>query len=171
MRLSRLKGSTVATKRHSGHLRSQLEATNRIVTAVHCSDEPIDIVRELAILLPCPMAEFLTSADAVERGDAPSNFEALVAEIYARTAPHDLNVVDAAERLLSTAPPEQGAQEARAAKLRLRDNLRRWRAGEGFLVWKEFVADLGAMGVAADSWDAVLLATEFVQHSRDVTKK
>jgi hypothetical protein len=170
VRLTELKGPTVAAKRHSGHLRSYLEATNRIVTAVHCSDEPIDILRELAILLPGQMVEFLTRADAVDRDEALPNVEALIAEIYARTPPHDLNVANAADRLLAAAPPENGKREAEAAKLRLSAGLRRWRAGDGFLVWRDFVADLRAMGVAADSWDAVLLGTQFVQHSRDATR-
>lgn len=51
VRLRGLKGPAVPQLRKSGTLRSACMAPNRILTMVHAADEPVDIVREVGILM------------------------------------------------------------------------------------------------------------------------
>lgn len=51
-RLSELKGSSDAKRRGIHHLRTALGMCNRMISFVHVSDEPADVLRELGLLAP-----------------------------------------------------------------------------------------------------------------------
>ncbi|MFI0796870.1 hypothetical protein ACH4OY_29910 [Micromonospora rubida] len=168
-RLSALKGSTRAERRQEGHLRSHLRATNQIVTAVHCSDEPIDILRELAILVPETMAHLLMTAVRFPDDGASPDLDRQIAGLYARTPPYDIDVARAVARIRAKLADCAGDPRVTAAHSRLSGNLEAWQRGERFLRWQEFTADLGAIGIAPDSWDAILVGSTYVQHERTVS--
>jgi nucleoside diphosphate kinase len=51
-RLTRLKGGNDPSRRAADSLRSVAGSPNRLLTMVHTSDDPADVVRELAVFLP-----------------------------------------------------------------------------------------------------------------------
>jgi hypothetical protein len=51
-RLTRLKGGNDPSGRAADSLRSVAGSPNRLLTMVHTSDDPADVVRELAVFLP-----------------------------------------------------------------------------------------------------------------------
>lgn len=62
-RLTRLKGGNDPAGRREDSLRSVAGSPNRLLTMVHTSDDPLDLVRELAVFLPWrERAELVASA-------------------------------------------------------------------------------------------------------------
>ncbi|MGW7292841.1 hypothetical protein ACWGIB_10700 [Streptomyces xiamenensis] len=62
-RLTKLKGGNDPAGRPGDSLRSVAGSPNRLLTMVHTSDEPLDVVRELAVFLPWrARAELVASA-------------------------------------------------------------------------------------------------------------
>lgn len=62
-RLTRLKGSNDPAGRPMDSLRSVAGSPNRLLTMVHTSDDPLDLIRELAVFLPWrERAELVASA-------------------------------------------------------------------------------------------------------------
>ncbi|WP_446463169.1 nucleoside-diphosphate kinase [Streptomyces sp. BRA346] len=71
-RLTRLKGGNDPVGRPADSLRSVAGSPNRLLTMVHTSDDPLDVVRELAVFLPWrERAELVASAWASSRDGAP----------------------------------------------------------------------------------------------------
>lgn len=67
-RLTRLKGGNDPAGRPADSLRSVAGSPNRLLTMVHTSDDPLDVVRELAVFLPWrERAELVASACASSR--------------------------------------------------------------------------------------------------------
>jgi nucleoside diphosphate kinase len=54
VRLQSLKGAAVSEKREPGTIRAVLRAPNRMISFVHTSDEPADVLRELGVFLGRP---------------------------------------------------------------------------------------------------------------------
>lgn len=62
--VSRLKGAAQVAKRSGEDLRTYLQSPNSILNFVHAADEPADVVRELAVLVPAPRrSAFIRSVD------------------------------------------------------------------------------------------------------------
>lgn len=60
--VSRLKGPALVARRSDSDLRTYLQSPNSILNFVHAADEPADVVRELAVLVPAPeRREFIAS--------------------------------------------------------------------------------------------------------------
>ncbi|MFD4862596.1 hypothetical protein [Streptomyces atratus] len=71
-RLTRLKGGNDPAGRPADSLRSVAGSPNRLLTMVHTSDDPLDVVRELAVFLPWrERAELVASAWACSPAGAP----------------------------------------------------------------------------------------------------
>lgn len=71
-RLTRLKGRNDPVGRAADSLRSVAGSPNRLLTMVHTSDDPLDVVRELAAFLPWrERAELLASAWACSPDGTP----------------------------------------------------------------------------------------------------
>ncbi|RKR91089.1 nucleoside diphosphate kinase [Micromonospora pisi] len=164
VRLTQLKGPSNPARRSADSLRTTLGATNRIVCAVHCSDEPIDLLRETAIMVPDRLLElYIAIADVVDRGVQPY-IEEQVSALYRRAPRHDIDVGHAMERLLARIPVDSRDRAVATAAARLRDSLPAWQRRERFLPWSQFSADLSAIGVEPTSWDALLVASEYVEY-------
>lgn len=52
--VSRLKGPALLAHRSDNDLRTYLQSPNSILNFIHTADEPADVVRELAVLVPAP---------------------------------------------------------------------------------------------------------------------
>jgi nucleoside diphosphate kinase len=62
LRLAALKGHANPARRQAGQLRYELGNYNALLNHVHSPDEPIDLLRELAVLLPSPELERVLGA-------------------------------------------------------------------------------------------------------------
>ncbi|ANP49527.1 hypothetical protein J2Z21_006023 [Streptomyces griseochromogenes] len=114
VRLTALKGPSDPAQRRPEHLRSRLGAVNGLFNFTHTSDEPIDVMREIAIVCDGQRRELLRARvldgyDALpEAADAFDDLEAQVAE-------HDLDLENSWRRL-AQAPGHVGdLARARAA--------------------------------------------------------
>lgn len=82
-RLTRLKGSNDPAGRPADSLRSVAGSPNRLLTMVHTSDDPLDVIRELAVFLSWrERAELVASAWASSPAGAPV-IKAPLAEVRA----------------------------------------------------------------------------------------
>lgn len=116
VRLTAIKGPSDPAHRRPEHLRSRLEAVNGLFNFTHTSDEPIDVMREIAILCDWERRHRLrsrirTAHDAVP--EAVSLFECLEDE----TPAHDLDLENSWQRLSGCPGPVGDMARARAAGL------------------------------------------------------
>lgn len=172
VRLVDLKGPADPAGRRPDQLRSRLAAVNRMVVAVHASDEPLDIVRELGVLFPQEaLAELYMDlrralAPGVRAADR-SAVETAVRKMHERTPAGHRTVADALQafdRALAEHRPCSSA-EALAAK-KAGDTLHHARLGS-ILPWDEWSRDLRTARLPVDPWTSALIATQFIQH--DIT--
>ncbi|MCQ1575869.1 nucleoside-diphosphate kinase [Streptomyces parvus] len=104
VRLTALKGPSDPAQRLPGHLRSRLGAVNGLFNFTHTSDEPIDVMREIAIVCDEKRRQLLrtrvrTASDAVP--EAVGAFDSLEAEVPA----HDLDLENSLRRLAASPGP------------------------------------------------------------------
>ena len=160
-RLVPLKGSAFPASRKGDQLRTRLGAPNRILVLVHCPDEPIDIVRELAVMFDrSRLVRLYTELGARVDDERAADLGEHIAARYADCPEGTLSVEQATTALLAEltdrAPEHPAAVRAREALLA---------AGAGqVLSWADWQHDLRACGVDPDRWEVVLVATQFVQH-------
>jgi hypothetical protein len=110
LRLTGWKGPSDPERRRPDQLRSRITIQNRLLSHVHTSDEPADVVRELGLLLdPGDLGSFVREALAAE--DARAAVDELTGRLYGSVPAHDLRLETAlpgvarvAERLAEEAP-------------------------------------------------------------------
>lgn len=163
VRLAGLKGSSIPWERQPHHLRSYVGAPNRMMVFVHCCDEPIDIARELSILLELNQIEdvYRRLNNVLNGQEEEEDVEAALANVYARCPEQSLNVQEAADRIrseIARASNEQAASAERAEKT-LVDAL----AGNS-LNWRRWSTELHAAGLHTEEWDPILVGTHYIQH-------
>ena len=164
VRLAGLKGSSLPWERKDFHLRTRLGALNRMVVFTHCSDEPVDIIRELGILLDAGRLDGVyRRLEAVLRGRQGDDVDAAVRALYAGFPQRPLDVGAAAQRILARLAGAAGASSPAAG--RAERALAAACAG-GRLSWREWSDDLHQAGLEPGDWDSVLVATQYIQHDR-----
>jgi hypothetical protein len=136
-----------------------------MMTFVHASDEPIDVIREIGILFDRLERDRLY-AEIAERlfGDDTAGVLQCAEALYAAHPEHPLDLaqsLDAIERAIAAQLAER--PETAAIVERIRRRLRRAECGEA-LSWRELDADLGALGDPVARWDALVVGSHFVQH-------
>lgn len=101
LRLSALKGPSAPEARRCGELRAAMGPVQAsVLTFVHTPDEPIDLVRELAVFLTPEQRRDMLVGMARRPGAWPRNrIVERVAELYARTPMHDLEFETALARI------------------------------------------------------------------------
>ncbi|MGC0313441.1 hypothetical protein [Kitasatospora acidiphila] len=166
LRLTALKGASSPLERTPHQLRTHLGATNRIVSAVHCSDEPIDLLREPPILLPTGVESLYAQIADVLDGRTELDLDPIVKDLYERTPTHDIDVGRAAGRILDRVAAAATSPLLAARAARLRSDLAAWRSRERQLRWPTFAADLRAFGIDPHSWDGLLVASEYLDYDR-----
>lgn len=169
LRLTGLKGPSDAARRRPDQIRSVLGAPTKLVVLIHTSDEPVDMVRELAILAPNAQAEFYAAMTREVSPRTLSSLEDVLTELEARAASHDLDLEASCERLTSAiARSAEGADlgddGARATARDLLRRLDRACAGIEALDWEVFAAGLERLGLDTGSWDVLVVATDLVEH-------
>jgi nucleoside diphosphate kinase len=111
LRLVDLKGSADPARRRPGQLRYELGSFNRLLNHVHSPDEPIDLLRELAVVLS--PSELDVAFEAARSGacvDAADLAQELAASVYPAAGPEqalDLaDVLGAVEPSIGPVTPE-----------------------------------------------------------------
>ena len=168
VRLAGLKGSSLPWERKDFHLRTRLGALNRMVVFTHCSDEPVDIVRELGILIDSTRLDGVyrrLNAALRERDEdaaVADDVDAAVQALYARFPARPLDVAAATQRMrakLAEAPGDAAAVARAERALAAVDEGAR-------LSWPDWAEDLSEAGLDPADWDSVLVATHHILHDR-----
>ena len=164
VRLSALKGSTLAEQRLPGQLRTVLEAQGRMLNFVHTADDPADVVRELGLLFGEGEHEALFEELADPASHSPTK---LVQTLY---WDHPERSVDKAlayramrESLESVSGSRDGQASAAAAALRILD-VDRLRPGA--LPWRGLRANLVKARPDLSLWNPVLHAAERIRQDQ-----
>jgi nucleoside diphosphate kinase len=160
-RLANLKGPADPALQRRDDLRAWLGNATHLLSFVHAADEPADLARELAILLPVEarMALFARMRDGLEVPD--QEVRALAASLAERMPPHDLAAAPALERIeaLTQDSALEPAERETVAAL-----CRQARAGTG-ADWRVLFALLERRAVPFDPWDKITIAA----HTSDVS--
>ncbi|MCX4692834.1 nucleoside-diphosphate kinase [Streptomyces sp. NBC_01408] len=114
VRLAALKGPATAELRRPEHLRERLGALNGLFNFVHTADEPIDVLRDLGLLLEQPQRERVRGR-LLARHDAREEARRICDAIERETEPHDLDPEQSWLRLAKSVAPAGEAARARAA--------------------------------------------------------
>ncbi|MFC9268299.1 hypothetical protein [Streptomyces zhihengii] len=151
-RLSAMKGPSRPEDREAHHLRRIAgPGQASVLTYVHVSDEPADIVRELGIFFDGPeRTRLLGALDA--RQDVTEQVLAALAGTESRSEASDLCWRSALDRLDGLLTGRPDAAEAGAL-------LRRVRSGDS-RDWRSLLALADRLGVAWGHWDRVAVAAE-----------
>jgi hypothetical protein len=165
VRLRGLKGSALPWLRGPEHLRSVLGGSNRMMTFVHASDEPIDVIREIGITFDRDerLRLYQDVAAGLFRDDTAGVLES-AEELYRLHPGHPLelgrSLADLGRALRRRAAERP---ESRRVIERLERRLRSAESGEA-LPWREFEAGLREVGLPLDGWDLLVVGSHFVQH-------
>ena len=168
-RLVPLKGLGTPSERDAVRLRSMLGSPNRLLVVVHSPDEPIDNIRELAIIFGRERLENLYQHLKVgidgNSSDPQERITKDIEYLYGRHETQSLIVQDAVtatlELIRRTETSETG--EARLAAARAREAILAAQSGEEFLSWRSWSADLTACGIPL-SWEPLVAATHLIRH-------
>ncbi|MFI7207915.1 nucleoside-diphosphate kinase [Micromonospora aurantiaca (nom. illeg.)] len=163
LRLTRLKGPAWPERRTAGQLRTVIEAQGPLVVLVHTSDEPLDMIREAAVICGPATGDLYAALTGPIPDDARAWLIAHIEALYGETDAHDLDPAAAMARLgdaLTAASHD--ARHASAAQ-RLLSTLAVIRAGDALLDWQPFADDLHRIGIDPAGWDSVLVGSRYIQ--------
>ncbi|MCW7536793.1 hypothetical protein OOT46_02855 [Aquabacterium sp. A7-Y] len=154
-RFTQLKGPADAELQRPGDLRARLGTRTHLMNFVHSADEPADVARELAILLP-PLARRRVFQKMLQGAVCPADEVAsLVVALYDKVRPHSLDlseslarIEDAVRQMLA----EQDPRRERVADLIDRIKLRKEAS------WRELFTLLDECGVRYEPWDRITIA-------------
>lgn len=139
VRLSALKGPADHDRRRPDQLRAVMGMRNRMLSLVHCPDEPADLVRDLAILLP-PAERPAFWQTLLGRGGAGSDPVWLAQALYTAYPAHALDPNEVRRR--------RGLEQVGASAP---------------MALERFAAEFGPVG-PSDQWDFITLAAEVIEH-------
>lgn len=152
VRLKALKGSASPHLRKPGTLRATLDAPNRMVTFVHTTDEPVDVIRELGVFLDQPeRLEVLRSCVANIDADVALDCVEELASMEAEVPSIDFDPDAAWRRLLDGLPADHGLHPLHA----------RYR-NDGHFDWEAFMSL--ATTADADVWDLITIGTATISY-------
>ncbi|TQJ23676.1 hypothetical protein FBZ33_3986 [Micromonospora sp. A202] len=149
VRLASLKGPATARLRRPDHLRERLGAINGLINFIHTTDEPLDVLRDLSVLLP-PADRERVLRRMCARHDAGPECTQTFAAIEAVTEPHDLDVGNSWKRLSDSDAPAG-------------DLARRHRAGEPISPVELLAAAHDQHAQPRDFWDLLTVLTDTVR--------
>ncbi len=161
-RLANLKGPADPALQGPDDLRAWLGNATHLLSFVHAADEPADLVRELAILLPAGQR---TAIHARMRGglDVPDQeLRAMAARVCEGMPRHALGLPDAVARIEGLARTDAGMDTAeREAVAALCERAKRGAAVD----WRVLFGLLDQREIRYDPWDRITIAA----HASDVS--
>ncbi|WP_433125235.1 hypothetical protein ACQPWW_22215 [Micromonospora sp. CA-240977] len=149
VRLASLKGPATARLRRPEHLRERLGAINGLFNFLHTTDEPLDVLRDLSVLLPPADRERVLRRICSPR-DVGQECAETFAAIEAVTEPHDLDVGNSWKRLSESDAP-------------VGDLSRRQRAGERISAVELLAAAHHPDAQPSEFWDLLTVLTDTVR--------
>jgi nucleoside diphosphate kinase len=154
VRLQSLKGAAAPEKRDPGSIRAMLQAPNRMISFVHTSDEPADILRELGVFLDRPerVRFFQLLGEKVPTGVCEEGVGELE-RVEEAVAPADFDAYAAFTRMI-----EDASEPLREELVRHRDRY----VETGRIDWWRFV-DLTRRSGATE-WDVLAVCTAALDH-------
>ncbi|MEU0335436.1 nucleoside-diphosphate kinase [Streptomyces sp. NPDC006193] len=159
VRMSTLKGSATVEAQRPGTLRSLLGQPNRVLSQLHVADEPADLLRELGLLFGESARRGLYAALAA--GDAaPEDKTTLDRALHDFPAPGRSLALSDALRAVAEAVAAAGPGPASGS---VQEALARMERGER-IAWRQFTADLKALGARPDRWDLAVLGTYVIEY-------
>ncbi|MFV0458595.1 MAG: hypothetical protein ACK5MT_07500 [Actinomycetales bacterium] len=162
VRLTRLKGSAQPDRRSAEHLRTVIGADGPLVVLIHTSDEPLDMIREAAILCPSSPEE-LYSAMTRPSNDGRKQLLGLIEELNRESPGHDLDPDAAATRLRDAVVAAADQPGSHAVAQQLLAALSAARSGTAFLDWQPFVDGLRRLGLDPEGWDPIVIGSRYVR--------
>ncbi|MCR9255254.1 MAG: hypothetical protein NXI16_04080 [Alphaproteobacteria bacterium] len=160
VRLTGLKGSSLAHKRTGDSLRSQLAPPNQVLNFVHVADEPVDVVRELGILFDRTQRRAMV--DALAHPPVPTALQETTdrrLRLEEEHPAHDLDFAASLDRLRGAGliSPEHAARLAKSAV-----------AGEP-VAWDRIRADMDIDALDPSArWDFITVASKLIDLERPV---
>jgi hypothetical protein len=165
VRLAGLKGSSLPQDRAPHHLRTRLGGLNRMIVMVHCSDEPVDIVRELGIIFPpTTLGGIYRRIRAALAGREPNQVRSELGRLHRRFGPGHLQIEPALDDLEASVARRRGRDSAMAVAAKRVETALLAARGDGCLDWPEWSRDLRAAQLDLDSWTTALIGTHYIQH-------
>ena len=166
VRLSALKGSAYPSRRLPDQLRSLLGAQGRMLTFVHTTDEPADVVREMGLLFSDGEREKLVR-EIADGGDADGDATASAQALYARYPERSMDPGAAYQAMRGALEETAKAEDEKGAAAEVAISiLDADRARPGALPWRRLKSYILAARPDLDLWDPVLHATERVMHDQ-----
>ncbi|MGW4788563.1 hypothetical protein [Streptomyces sp. NPDC004230] len=162
LRLTRLKGPARPTQRSAGHLRTLIGAYGPLVVLIHTSDEPLDMIRESAIIGGSSV-QHIYSAMTDPDNEAKARLIQHIEGLHRETEAHDLDPQAALERLRDALPVVGSDAEGLQAARQVLSTLDAIQAGNEFLEWQPFADDLCRIGIDPRGWDPVLVGSRYVR--------
>ena len=159
--LASLKGPADVADQRPGCLRALLAQPTKIFSYVHVADEPVDLVRELGVLLDLQArARVLAALRDRTLADADRHVlaEALDED---RRVERDMDAPAALKRAADALAALPDGQRSTPAADRLRADVDRMRAGQR-IAWGPFARAVADAGVKLDEWDLALLGASFI---------
>jgi len=154
VRLQSLKGAAALEKRDPGSIRAVLEAPNRMISFVHTSDEPADILRELGIFLDRPeRAQFFEGLGEKQPTGISEERRRELERVEEATATADFDASAAFTRMI-----EAASESLRKELVGHRDRY----VKTGKIDWWQFL-DLTKRSGAME-WDVLAVCTSALDH-------
>lgn len=164
VRMSALKGSAYPEKRGAESLRSRLGAIGRLLTFVHTSDEPADVLREVSLLFGPIERERLIGAIATRDEEADSMW-AMIDDLYAGCPVRELDPGDSARALCDSLGEVIRSGDAEQRQAAWSAVLMIEQAATGTdLPWRRFRSLISVARPEVSTWDPLLVGVANVRH-------
>jgi nucleoside diphosphate kinase len=154
-RFARQKGPADPKASRPGDLRASLGHKSIMLSLIHSPDEPADLIREIAILLPEAARKSLLRRMMAGTTWADDELSRLAQELYGHAPEHALELAQSLGRVEAAARKCQGTH-ARASSdaIGLIEDIRRHAKTD----WREIFALLDGCGASYDEWDRITIA-------------
>jgi len=164
-RFALMKGPANPENQRTGELRCVLGNRTHLISFVHASDEPADLVREVAILLSNHERQGLFHRMAAHVDIAERDLADACADIYRLVPERDFDLSASFGRLEGAADDAIGLLHAdRALVQRMLADIRTGRS----LDWRGLFSTMDQCGIRYDKWDLLMVAAQLsnVVHDR-----
>tara|TARA_R110002110_G_scaffold98919_1_gene253003 strand:- start:3352 stop:4320 length:969 start_codon:yes stop_codon:yes gene_type:complete len=166
VRLSSLKGPSLPAKREPGNLRYQMgRAQVSVLTFIHISDEPADVIRELGVFMAGKARREMLRQ--VRSGhDVQGEVDRLIHKVYDRYPPHDILMVDTIKKIRASLSGRNEAEARDHSILRQLTDIQFSKNKD----WRKLLATCQRQGVVLDAWERIAVAAELSSRHFDDLK-
>src|SRR5690606_33266358 len=151
-------------QRQPGELRALLGHKSPMLALIHSPDEPADLVKEVAVLLPELERTSLFSTMLQRTAFAQRQAAQLMVDLYAHSPPHSLDWNESLERLETAAHQHiAGDDKDVQAAAKLFEQIRRGSRTD----WRLLFEILDRHRTQYDEWDRITVAGHIITMNRD----